>query len=92
MVQPEETAWSERTEKPERTARRRTPKPALFRKTTSSAPGPSLQPGCRVRHKVFGDGVILSVSGHGVGRRARVRFDKVGDKTLVLQYAHLKPC
>ncbi|GIW71968.1 MAG: DNA helicase [Planctomycetota bacterium] len=46
--------------------------------------------GARVRHAVFGEGEVLEVSGSGVGRRVRVRFERIGTKTLVLQYANLE--
>jgi DNA helicase-2/ATP-dependent DNA helicase PcrA len=48
-----------------------------------------LRAGSRVRHGVFGPGTVMTVDGHGVGRRAKVRFDRAGMKTLILQYAPL---
>ncbi len=46
-------------------------------------------PGCRVRHPQFGAGTIEKVT-PGANARAVVRFDSVGVKTLVLEYARLK--
>jgi DNA helicase-2/ATP-dependent DNA helicase PcrA len=45
--------------------------------------------GTRVRHPQFGPGLILEISG-GSYARARVRFDDLGAKTLVLEYARLE--
>jgi DNA helicase-2/ATP-dependent DNA helicase PcrA len=47
-----------------------------------------LTAGCRVRHPQFGDGVVVTITG-GMGARATVKFNSVGTKTLVLQYARL---
>ncbi|MEB2346974.1 MAG: UvrD-helicase domain-containing protein [Deltaproteobacteria bacterium] len=47
--------------------------------------------GMRVRHPVFGTGTVLDVSGAGAGQKLRVRFDRVGVKTLVLRFANLEP-
>jgi DNA helicase-2/ATP-dependent DNA helicase PcrA len=47
--------------------------------------------GLRVRHPVFGAGTVLDASGSGPGRKLRVRFDRVGVKTLLLRFAHLEP-
>jgi DNA helicase-2/ATP-dependent DNA helicase PcrA len=49
----------------------------------------SFPPGCRVRHPQFGAGTIEKVTA-GANARAVVRFDSVGVKTLVLEYARLK--
>ena len=45
--------------------------------------------GCRVRHPQFGAGTIEKVTS-GANARAVVKFDSVGTKTLVLEYARLK--
>ncbi len=47
-------------------------------------------PGCVVAHPDFGVGTVLDVAPMGAQTRARIRFDEVGDKTLILQYAHLE--
>ncbi|MEC9373793.1 MAG: 3'-5' exonuclease, partial [Planctomycetota bacterium] len=45
--------------------------------------------GARVRHPQFGEGKVESVT-KGVNARAKIRFDHIGTKTLVLQYARLQ--
>jgi len=47
--------------------------------------------GLRVRHPVFGAGTVLEASGRGVARKLRVRFDRVGTKTLLVRFANLEP-
>jgi DNA helicase-2/ATP-dependent DNA helicase PcrA len=51
---------------------------------------PGLEIGLRVRHPIFGPGTILGVSGSGAGQKVRVRFERVGVKTLVLRFANLE--
>jgi DNA helicase-2/ATP-dependent DNA helicase PcrA len=46
--------------------------------------------GDRVEHDVFGPGRILTLSGRGFLRRARVYFDRHGEKELVMHYANLR--
>ncbi|HSJ95697.1 MAG TPA: 3'-5' exonuclease, partial [Myxococcota bacterium] len=55
------------------------------------AAGAAIPRGMRVRHPVFGAGTVLDVSGAGPGQKLRVRFDRVGVKTLVLRFANLEP-
>ena len=43
-----------------------------------------------VRHSQFGRGTILAIHGAGSNARARVRFQRVGVKTLVLEFARLE--
>ena len=47
------------------------------------------QPGDRVRHKKWGDGIVLEVIGLGTEREIRVKFldNGIGIKNLALQYA-----
>jgi len=51
---------------------------------------PGLEAGLRVRHPIFGPGVILGSSGSGQGQKLRVRFERAGVKTLVLRFANLE--
>ena len=44
-------------------------------------------PGDRVRHPKFGTGRVEEVSGSGANARARILFDKAGEKTLALSVA-----
>jgi len=50
-----------------------------------------IRPGRRVRHRKFGTGKVLTVSGDGTRTRAVVQFDRAGRKTLILERAHLEP-
>lgn len=50
----------------------------------------SLHAGQHVEHERFGRGVVLSVSGEAENRRAVVRFDNAGEKTLLLKFARFK--
>jgi DNA helicase-2/ATP-dependent DNA helicase PcrA len=58
---------------------------------TSAAPGAELgiRLGQRVRHRKFGDGVILNCEGQGAHARVEVNFENAGTKWLVLSYANL---
>ena len=47
--------------------------------------------GARVRHPIFGEGTVLEAAGTGAGRKLRVRFDRVGVKTVVVRFAQLEP-
>jgi DNA helicase-2/ATP-dependent DNA helicase PcrA len=46
--------------------------------------------GQRVRHRKFGDGVILNCEGQGAHARVEVNFETAGTKWLVLSYANLE--
>jgi len=46
--------------------------------------------GQRVRHAKFGDGVVLSVEGHGSNARVQVNFERQGTKWLMMGYANLE--
>ena len=46
--------------------------------------------GQHVRHKKFGDGVILNCEGQGAHARVEVNFETAGTKWLVLGYANLE--
>jgi DNA helicase-2/ATP-dependent DNA helicase PcrA len=64
--------------------------PALDYAYAQDEPVPGLEIGLCVRHPIFGPGTILGVSGSGAGRKLRVRFERVGVKTLLLRYANLE--
>jgi len=51
---------------------------------------PSIQRGLRVRHPIFGPGTVLDVRGEGPAAKLRIRFDRVGVKTVMLKYANLE--
>jgi DNA helicase-2/ATP-dependent DNA helicase PcrA len=46
--------------------------------------------GQRVRHKSFGEGVVLNYEGSGDSARVQINFDQVGTKWLVMAYANLE--
>jgi DNA helicase-2/ATP-dependent DNA helicase PcrA len=50
----------------------------------------SVQPGMRVRHSVFGVGVILSSAGEGLNQKLKIRFERAGVKTVMVRYANLE--
>lgn len=47
-------------------------------------------PGDIIEHSLFGRGEILSVGGETIKETIRVRFDKMGEKTLLLNYARFR--
>jgi DNA helicase-2/ATP-dependent DNA helicase PcrA len=49
-----------------------------------------LRLGQRVRHRKFGDGVVLGVEGQGSNARVQVNFERLGTKWLMLGYANLE--
>ena len=51
---------------------------------------PPLRAGARVEHPIFGTGTLEQVMGGGSTTKARIRFDRVGVKTIVLRYVQLR--
>jgi len=49
-----------------------------------------LAPGLRVRHPIFGDGVVRTVIGSGPSQKLRVEFERAGLKVLVVRFANLE--
>lgn len=49
-----------------------------------------LQPGMRIEHPKFGFGQVVEIDSNGADRKARILFDMVGEKTLLLSFAKLK--
>ena len=47
--------------------------------------------GQRVRHRVFGEGMVLSVTPMGGDNLIEVAFDKVGTKKIMANFAKLTP-
>ncbi len=60
------------------------------RSATSSDNELGIRLGQQVRHKKFGDGVILNYEGQGAHARVEVNFESAGTKWLVLSYANLE--
>ncbi len=58
--------------------------------TPSGADGIGLKLGDDVRHKKWGEGIIVDVEGAGDKAEATVRFGSVGDKRLLLAWAPLE--
>ncbi len=52
--------------------------------------GQVVQPGVSVQHPVFGSGVILAVIGTGLSQKLKIRFKRVGVKTVMVRYANLE--
>jgi DNA helicase-2/ATP-dependent DNA helicase PcrA len=46
--------------------------------------------GTRLRHPIFGAGVVLEVMGRGPGQKLRIQFDRAGVKTVLVRYANLE--
>jgi DNA helicase-2/ATP-dependent DNA helicase PcrA len=63
---------------------------ATRKPTRSGADALGLKIGDDVRHNVFGEGVILDMSGSGDKTEALVRFRDVGEKRLLLSWAPLE--
>ncbi|MEE8581322.1 MAG: UvrD-helicase domain-containing protein [Myxococcota bacterium] len=53
-------------------------------------PEAGVRPGDRVRHSVFGVGTVLAVQGTGLSQKLRIRFERVGVKTVMVRYADLE--
>ena len=73
----------------ERAARRKRAAARTARSRSSSSATDGFDVGTEVRHPQFGTGRILEVNGFGVNRRAKIEFEDVGRKTLILEYARL---
>lgn len=50
-----------------------------------------IQLGQRVRHPIFGEGIVLGAEGNGANASVTVEFESEGTKQLMLQYAKLEP-
>ena len=55
------------------------------------APSHGLRPGQGVFHTKFGEGVVVTIEGHGEDARAQVNFGRHGMKWLALSVAKLTP-
>ena len=51
----------------------------------------NIQPGVRVMHRAFGEGVVLATEGRGVRMRVQVNFARAGSKWLMANVAKLEP-
>jgi DNA helicase-2/ATP-dependent DNA helicase PcrA len=57
----------------------------------SATQSDGLKIGMKVQHKLFGSGKVIALQGSGDAKKARVFFERVGEKTLVLKFANLLP-
>ena len=46
--------------------------------------------GLRVRHPIFGAGTVIQVAGRRGDEKLKIRFDRVGVKTVMLRFANLE--
>lgn len=51
---------------------------------------PAIDIGTKVRHTIFGEGIVQDISGEGESLKATVKFDLVGVKKLMVKYANLE--
>jgi DNA helicase II / ATP-dependent DNA helicase PcrA len=72
---------------PERSVSKHIPSPDFTASDTSS-----LSTGMKVEHPKFGYGVVVEMDEEGANRKAKVKFDNFGVKTLLLTFAKLKIC
>ena len=61
--------------------------PSTPAKPSTSGNLPDYQVGCRVRHKKFGDGTVLTVQPLGNDVKLEIQFDEFGKKTLMAAFA-----
>ncbi len=67
----------------------RGPAPARLH-TPLEEPGPRLALGTRVRHKIFGEGMVTDFQGAGDHAQVQVNFEQDGRKWLVVNFANLE--
>jgi DNA helicase-2/ATP-dependent DNA helicase PcrA len=53
-------------------------------------PVPALKTGDKIEHKIFGNGIIISVSGNDFDQEVVVAFEDAGVKRLLLGYAPIE--
>jgi DNA helicase-2/ATP-dependent DNA helicase PcrA len=56
---------------------------SVFKRTQSARP---LRKGSMVTHARFGKGVVMDLSGSGIHQKAKVFFNKVGEKIVLLEF------
>jgi DNA helicase-2/ATP-dependent DNA helicase PcrA len=59
---------------------------AVSRLRAEESAGPGMRLGGRVRHRKFGEGVILNFEGNGSTARVEVNFEQQGSKWLMVDY------
>jgi DNA helicase II / ATP-dependent DNA helicase PcrA len=68
------------------------PKVTAYRAPTDFVPSDtaSLQEGMKVEHPKFGFGMVMQMDFTGADRKAKIKFDDFGEKTLLLSFAKLR--
>jgi DNA helicase-2/ATP-dependent DNA helicase PcrA len=66
-------------------------RPSTFQQAALDDAGSDFRLGQIVRHKKYGEGVILQVMGSGARTCVEINFNSVGTKMIMLQYAVLEP-
>jgi len=56
----------------------------------SKSKSTELQKGCTVKHDKYGKGVVLNLEGRGASSKARVFFNKNGEKNIMLEFEKLE--
>ena len=51
---------------------------------------PEVAVGNTILHERFGKGEVIEIEGSGADRKAKVRFENGGEKTLILRFAKFK--
>jgi DNA helicase II / ATP-dependent DNA helicase PcrA len=51
---------------------------------------PDIKKGVNIFHDHFGKGVVISVSGKGLDKKADIYFDEIGLKKIILKYAKMR--
>jgi DNA helicase-2/ATP-dependent DNA helicase PcrA len=46
--------------------------------------------GDKVQHLKFGNGQVIGLEGNNDNVKAKIKFEKIGDKNLLLKFAKLK--
>ena len=69
----------------------KSPRPHSVTPDFTPAPMTTFKPGMRIEHNRFGFGEVLEVTGKVPELKARVRFDELGEKLLLLKYAKMRP-
>ncbi|HEX5168537.1 MAG TPA: UvrD-helicase domain-containing protein [Cyclobacteriaceae bacterium] len=68
------------------------PTKTTYRPSEDFAPSDTttLKEGMRVEHPKFGFGVVIQMDTSGADRKARINFNDIGEKTLLLSFAKLR--
>ncbi|MGH0033573.1 MAG: ATP-dependent helicase [Myxococcota bacterium] len=76
--------------RPRREAREDSALDFSYSQEPSGDPESGVRPGTRVRHPVFGTGSVMAVVGTDLNQKLKIKFDRVGVKTVMVRYANLE--